>query len=143
MFLGEYSHTVDAKGRLTIPARFRAELGLGLVITRGYQKCLAVYPQEEWLRLATKVAQMPSTSRETMAYNYLIFASASEATLDSAGRILIPAYLREYAGIENQVTIVGVNTHVEIWSPERWRETVARASENLEEILAAMTRMGL
>ncbi len=143
MFLGEFAHTLDTKGRLTIPARFRTELDAGLVITRGFQDCLAAYPQGEWMRLATRVAQMPTTSQETMAYSRLLFGGAAEVVLDTAGRILIPGFLRDYAGIEDQATLVGVNTHFEIWEPTKWQEVMEQNQENLDAILATMASMGL
>jgi MraZ protein len=143
MFLGEFAHTLDAKGRLTIPARFRTELVAGLVITRGFQDCLAAYPQGEWLRLATRVAQMPTTSQEAMAYSRLLFGGAAEVVLDTAGRILIPGFLRDYAGIKDQAVLVGVNTHFEIWEPTKWHKIMEQNRENLDAILATMASMGL
>lgn len=143
MFLGEYHHTTDAKGRLTIPARFRAELVSGVVVTRGYEPCVVLYPLSEWSRLAEKVAQMPMASRVVRSYGRLVFGGAFEATLDRMGRILLPGFLREHAAIEEEAVVVGLNTHIEIWSPGRWRQTVERDSENLDAILTEVTRMGL
>ena len=143
MFLGEYSHTLDSKGRLTIPARFRTELESGLVVTRGHENCLVIYPQGEWSALAAKVAQMPNASRTARAYSRLIFGGASEATLDKAGRILIPSFLREYASIEEEAVVVGVNTYIEMWSPQRWQQTLDRDAQNMDVILAEVAKMGV
>ncbi|HHX63909.1 MAG TPA: division/cell wall cluster transcriptional repressor MraZ [Chloroflexi bacterium] len=143
MFVGEYSHTLDTKGRLTIPARFRAELESGMVITRGAEPCLVVYPADEWAALAAKAAQMPTASRVARSYSRLIFGGASEAQPDKMGRILIPAFLREYAGIQEEAVVVGVNSYVEIWSPERWRETLEQDAADLDEILAEVAKMGI
>lgn len=143
MFLGEYSHTLDAKGRLTIPARFRAGLASGLVVTRGYESCLAIYPLAEWSMLANKVAQMPRASRMGRSYSRLIFGGAFESSLDKAGRLLIPSFLREYASLEEEAVVVGVNTYIEIWGPGKWQLILERDSQNLDAILAEVTRMGV
>ncbi|MCD6518414.1 MAG: division/cell wall cluster transcriptional repressor MraZ [Anaerolineae bacterium] len=143
MFLGEYSHTLDAKGRLTIPARFRSELESGLIITRGYEPCLVIYPRDEWAALAARVAQLPLTNPMTRAYSRLLFGGAHEASLDKMGRVLIPIFLREHAGIKEEAIVVGVNTYIEVWSPERWQETFARDSRNLDAILAEVAKMGV
>ncbi|MHB0856678.1 MAG: division/cell wall cluster transcriptional repressor MraZ [Anaerolineae bacterium] len=143
MFLGEYSHALDPKGRLTIPARFRAELESGLVITRGYEPCLVVYPLQEWGALAEKVARMPAASRTARSYSRLMFGGAFEQAPDKNGRVLIPAFLREYAGIQDDAVVVGVNNYVEIWSPVNWQEIVARDTENMDVILADVAGMGV
>ncbi len=143
MFLGEYSHSLDLKGRLTIPARFRSELEGGVVTTRGYERCLVLYPLKEWSALASKVTRLPMASRTARSYSRLIFGGAAEVVPDKMGRILIPAFLREYAGIEEQAVIVGVNTYIEVWNPDRWRETLERDTENLDLILADVTKMGI
>ena len=143
MFLGEYSHALDAKGRLTIPARFRAELDTGLVITRGYEPCLVVYPPREWTALSSKAAAMPQASRAARSYTRLVFGGAFEAELDKMGRVLIPVFLREYASIDEEAVIVGVNAFIEIWNPDRWRETLERDSQNLDVILNDVAKMGV
>jgi MraZ protein len=143
MFMGQYSHTLDAKGRLTIPKRYRAELADGLVITQGNKQYLVIHPATRWTMLAEKTAQMPLTSESADAYRRQLYTLASEVTLDTMGRILIPAFLREFAKIEQDVIIAGVNTYIEIWSPEAWRETCASEAENRSAILAEVTRMGI
>lgn len=143
MFLGEYLHSLDAKGRLTIPSRFRADLGSCPVVARGYDSCLVLYPTAEWERLAAKIAQMPIASRQARSYGRILFGGAREVTLDKMGRILLPAFLREHAGLKEEALLVGINTYVEIWSPERWREALARDGENLDDILAEMMRLGV
>jgi len=143
MFLGEYSHALDVKGRLTIPARFRAELKSGLVVTRGYEPCLVVYATKEWAALANRAAGMPQASRAARSYSRLVFGGASEAQLDKMGRILIPAFLREYAAIQEEVVIVGVNLFIEIWNPDRWRQTLEHDAQNLDLILSDVAEMGV
>jgi MraZ protein len=122
MFLGEFSHTVDDKGRMTIPARFRPELATGVVVTRWLDGCLALYTNAEWEALAERVEALSITDRSARDFRRFIFGGAVEATPDRQGRVLIPAYLREYAGIDGEVTVVGMNTYVEIWRPDTWTE---------------------
>jgi len=141
--MGQYSHTLDAKGRLTIPKRYRAELADGLVITQGNKQHLVIHPATRWAMLAEKTAQMSLTSESADAYRRQLYTLASEVTLDTMGRILIPAFLREFAKIEDEVIIAGVNTYIEIWNPEAWRETCALEAENRSHILAEVTRMGM
>jgi MraZ protein len=122
MFLDEFGHTIDEKGRLTIPAKFRADLAAGLVVTRGIDRCLAIYPLEEWRRLSERVSELPVTDRRARTFRRLVFANASDAIPDKQGRVLIPPYLREYAGLDGEVTVTGLNTYVEVWDPEAWHE---------------------
>ena len=122
MFLGEFVHTIDEKGRLTIPARFRADLAAGLVVTRGIDRCLAIYPMEEWRRLAERVSALPVTDRQARTLRRLVFAHASDAVPDQQGRVLIPPQLRDYAGLDGEVVITGLNTYVEVWNPTSWEE---------------------
>jgi len=143
MFLGQYSHALDAKGRLTIPARFREELEAGLVMTQGYEPCLVIYPQASWMSLAQKVAQMSAASSVARSYARLVFGNAFEAIPDKMGRILIPTVLREYAGIQEEAVVAGVNSYIEVWSPARWRDVIAHDNENLPSILAEVARMGI
>ncbi len=119
MFLGEYQHTIDEKGRLTIPAKHRIELNEAM-ITRGLDHNLVLYPMSEWEQLAARLRQLPITDPSARALQRLFFSGAQEVTPDRQGRILIPPYLREYAGIENDVIIAGMQSYVEIWSPAAW-----------------------
>jgi len=136
MFLGEFTHIIDDKGRLTIPAKFRAGLAVGLVVTRGIDPCLAIYPLEEWERLAQRVSELPMTDRRARAFRRLVFANASDAVPDKQGRILIPPRLREYAKFDEEVIIAGLNTYIELWNPDSWtkeRERVEGADVDSEE----------
>lgn len=128
MFLGEFVHVLDSKGRLTIPAKFRAELDTGLVVTRGIDRCLAVFPKPEWEQLAEQVSELPLTNRQARAFQRLLFANASEVAPDNQGRVLIPPRLREYAALDGEVVVAGLNTHIELWNPEAWN----REREQLE-----------
>jgi MraZ protein len=131
MFLGEYNHTLDDKGRVTIPARFRAEMATGVVVTRGLDGCLALYPNDEWASLAERVNALPITDRRARDFRRFVFGSAADGVPDRQGRITIPAYLRQYAGIDSEVMIVGMNTYIEIWNPETW-EAIRQAVEGDE-----------
>jgi MraZ protein len=122
VFLGEYVHILDSKGRLTIPAKFRAGLDTGLVITRGIDRCLAVYPLAEWKQLAEQVSDLPVTNRLARNFRRLLFANASDVVPDKQGRVLIPPRLREYANLDGEVVVTGLDTYVEVWSSEAWDE---------------------
>lgn len=136
MFLGEFVHAIDEKGRLTIPAKFRADLASGLVVTRGIDRCLAIYPLEEWERLAGRVSALPMTDRRARAFRRLVFASASDAVPDKQGRMLIPPRLREYASLDGEAVVTGLDTYIEVWNPDAWaseRERVEGDDANVEE----------
>jgi len=130
MFLGEYTHTVDEKGRVTIPSRFRAAMAQGVVVTRGFDGCLTVYPMDEWEVLAKRVSALPITDRSARDFRRFVFSSACDAAPDRQGRILIPSRLLEYAGIDVQVVIVGMDTYLEIWGPESWQVICQNVEDN-------------
>lgn len=142
VFLGEYTHTLDAKGRLTIPARMREELGDGLVLTRGHDPCLTIFPRPLWEEISRRAAEMPTTSAAARAFNRQFFSRAFEVVPDQMGRILIPAPLREYANIREEAIIVGANAYIEIWSPERWAAQSQRDHENMAHILEELNKAG-
>lgn len=139
MFMGEYRHTLDAKGRLIIPSRFREELKESFVVTRGLDGCLTIYTQEQWQRVFEQLRRLPNTKRETRLYIHMLTSKAIECSPDSQGRILLPSTLLEEAKIEKECVIVGVADHVEIWAKERWEDYYSEASESFEEIAEALT----
>ncbi len=143
MFLGEFAHSLDPKGRLTIPARFRAQLADGLVISRGQDACLVIYPLREWEVLAEALGRLPRSSQGARSYNRLMFSGASEATLDKMGRVLIPPFLRGHAGIHEDVVVVGANKVIEVWNPEAWQETLSANLGDMERILGAVGQLGV
>ena len=116
MFMGEYSHSIDAKGRLIIPSRFRDELGDDFVLTKGLDGCLSIYPQNEWEAFEQKLRALPLTSKNARTFTRFFVASAAPCELDKQGRILVPATLREYAGLEKDVVLTGNINRIEIWS---------------------------
>lgn len=130
MFLGRHAHTVDAKGRMAVPARFRDALAEGLVLTRGIDRCLALYPMVAWQPLAEKISALPISDPDARTFRRLVFAEAVDLALDGQGRILLPPELRAYAGIDREALVVGVHTSVEIWSPERWAAVSAALDDD-------------
>ena len=135
MFLGQYTYILDDKGRLTIPARFREELSGSIVITRGLDPCLTIYPMDVWDEIALKVNALPITDPRGRALRRVFYADAISAELDRQGRILIPDRLREIAGLglTTEAVIVGLDRFLEIWTPERWEEANARQMEMMDE----------
>lgn len=120
MFLGEFTHTIDDKGRITIPAKFRGELAAGLVVTRGFDQNLMVFAQQEWEALAAKVAERPLGDESVRAFRRRVFAGAVDLVPDRQGRIIVPQYLRDFAEIDGDVVIAGMFDYIELWSAEAW-----------------------
>jgi MraZ protein len=120
VFLGRYTHNVDSKGRLAIPAKFRDGLGAEVVITRGIDRCLALYPLETWMPLAEKVSSLSISDPDARTFRRMVFAEAAYLDVDRQGRVLVPAELRSYAEIEREAIVVGVHSYIELWSPDRW-----------------------
>lgn len=141
MFLGEFEHTIDDKGRVAIPARFREELAEGLVLTRGFDRCLQAFPRPAWQRLAERVSALSLGNEEARLLRRLLFSGAAEVEVDRQGRILIPQNLREYGALAEQVVITGMDTYFELWSSERWQgvlEKLDSAGNSIAEQLAAL-----
>ncbi|MBA2295463.1 MAG: division/cell wall cluster transcriptional repressor MraZ [Actinobacteria bacterium] len=123
MFIGTYEHTIDDKSRLTLPVRFRAELGTAVVLSRGLDGVVAVYPRGAWTDgVQTRIAALDPLSRRARELQRFFFAGASEATVDSQGRILVPGALTAYASLEREVVVTGMNDHLELWNPTSWSE---------------------
>lgn len=139
MFLGRHSHNLDAKGRLALPARFRDKLADGVVITRGFDPCLLVYPLDTWMPLAERVAALSIGDPDVRKLRRMLFADAVDVQVDGQGRVLIPVELRDYASIEREAIVVGVHTFIEIWTPSRWElqaENIERDGATIAERLA-------
>jgi MraZ protein len=143
MFLGEYEHSIDDKGRLTIPAKFRDELESGVVITRGLDGCLWAFPRAEWEQLVEKIRTLPSTNRATRGFVRFMFAGAHDSIPDRQGRVLIPQKLREHAGITGETAVIGVMNRVEIWNPTRWSEAFSRVEQDPDAIIAQLEELGI
>jgi MraZ protein len=130
MFLGEYFHTIDDKGRLTIPSKFRGELSAGLVVTKGMDRCLVIYTLDAWGRLKERIANLPVTDRTARDLRRLVFASASDTAPDGQGRINIPQPLRDFAGLDGQIIVAGCDSYIELWAPDAWAEVQSRVEED-------------
>ena len=139
MFLGEYSHSLDEKGRIVMPSKFRAGLAGGLVITKGQERCLYVFAMDTWDQESARVQRLPRTDRRARNFSRSFFASASDQRLDRTGRCQIPEPLRIYAGLDKDLTVVGVSDRIEIWDTETWHSVAAEADEyyaGIEEVLS-------
>ncbi len=134
MFLGQYEHTIDEKGRLIIPARFRELLGENFIITFGLDVCLFVYPQEEWKDLSEKLKLLPLGQKDARAFKRILFSRANAGVLDTQGRMVIMKYLRDYARIEREVMVIGVQDRIEIWSKEIWQKYFEEIESSYEDI---------
>jgi len=143
MFMGEYQHTLDQKGRIIIPAKLREGLGETFVITRGLDRCLFVYPMEEWRGLEQKMKELPTTQADTRAFVRMFFSGAVETETDKQGRVVIPTNLREHAQIQKEVYTLGVSTRIEIWSKEVWEEYAKRAEESYEALAEKVVGLGI
>ncbi len=141
MFMGEYNHTIDAKGRLIVPAKFREKLGDEFVVTKGLDGCLFVYPNEEWKTIEEKFRTTPLTTKDARKFSRFFFAGAAACEVDKQGRILLPSTLREFAGLEKEVVLAGVLNRIEIWSKAKWEE--AGDYDDMDEIAEHMAELGL
>ncbi len=144
MFIGEYEHSMDAKGRVFLPAKFRGDFEEGLVMTKGLENCLFVYPMEEWRIIESKIKNLPMTDKNARKFVRTFSAGASDATMDKQGRIVIPQNLRNHASIDKEVVIIGAATRVEIWARNEW-DSYNSDDEGLsyEELAERMTEMGI
>jgi MraZ protein len=122
MLLGEFEHTIDDKGRITVPAKYRTRLAAGLVVTKGIDSSLWLFPTDTWVELAEKIRALPLTDPKARDLRRQVFASAADSVPDKQGRVILPQYLREYAHLDNQAVVIGLYNYCEIWNPEHWRE---------------------
>jgi MraZ protein len=135
MLLGEFDHTIDDKNRLTLPAKFREELAEGVVVTRGMDGCLYAYPRGDWMeRFQSRVSGLDPLSREGRKLQRHFFSGAAEAEVDKQGRIMIPAPLLRYAGLQRDVVVAGVHDHLEIWDRETWRRELNEVEGSAEHV---------
>ncbi|MFH0914076.1 MAG: division/cell wall cluster transcriptional repressor MraZ [Chloroflexota bacterium] len=140
MFLGEYEYKLDEKGRLPIPPRFRDELKNGLVLTPGVENCILVYPVPEWKKVAATLTTGSLAPSKIRRLNRALFATAFHTPMDSQGRIMLPAPLKEYAGLTDVVVVAGANTYLELWSRERWEEEKALSQEQAWQIIESLEK---
>jgi MraZ protein len=143
MLIGEYKHTVDAKGRLIIPSRFREDLGGKFIITRGIGKCLFGLSLPSMERFSEKLDNLPSTDKDVLDFSRYFYSKATECELDKQGRVLVPAVLREFAALEKDVVVTGVRTRIEIWSSDIWAQYNDNSDEMYDAMFMKMAQLGL
>lgn len=141
MFMGEYNHTIDTKGRVIVPSKFRETLGDEFVVTKGLDGCLFVYDNQEWTAFEEKLKALPITNKDARAFVRFFLAGAAGVEVDKQGRILLPASLREFAALEKDVVLIGVGSRIEIWSRERWEDTASFG--DMDTIAEHMAELGL
>lgn len=142
MFMGEYSHSIDAKGRLIMPAKFREQLGDEFIVTKSPDKCLYIYANDDWRVFEEKLATLPITNKETRQFVRFFLAGATDCEVDKQGRFLLPAVLREYAGLDKEVILAGASKKIEIWNKDRYLADQKEYEDNIDEIAANMEKFG-
>ena len=142
MLIGEYTHSLDSKKRLSLPARFRKELGRRVVITRGLDNCLFVYSLREWEKIPRKLAELSIGQADTRGFNRFLLSGAVPSDVDGAGRVLIPDFLKEFAGLEEQVVVAGMQTRIEIWNAETWNAYKRRIEKQADAMAEKLGEVG-
>ena len=143
MFRGEYSHTVDAKGRLIIPLKFREQLGEECIVTRGLDGCLFIFESGEWEAYEEKLRKLPMTNKNARSFVRFLSGGATPCEFDKQGRVLLPATLRKFAGIEKDVILAGLPNRIEVWSEQKWNENNNYEEIDMDEIAGHLTELGL
>ena len=143
MLIGQYEHTIDAKKRLALPAKFRGELGDTVIVTKGMEHCLVIYTQKEWLVVSEKLSSLPSSQMEARAFARNMLSGAMEVSLDKLGRILVPDYLKQYAGLQKDITICGLSTRLELWDSAKWNEYITKTEKDVDEIVSKLGPLGI
>jgi MraZ protein len=143
MFIGEYAHLIDEKGRLAIPSKMRRDIGSGAVITRGIDNCLWLFPKKEWQTLAEKLASLPLSDANSRAFSRLMLAGAMEVEFDTQGRALVPSYLRSYAGLAKNAVVAGLFNRLEIWDQKKWEEYKTKTEKATDQIAKHMADLGV
>ncbi len=138
MFMGEYQHTIDLKGRMIVPSKFREGLGEAFVLTRGLDQCLFGYPMSEWKTIEDKLKALPLTKKDARAFTRFFFSGATECELDKQGRVNIATPLLQYAKLEKECVVIGVSNRIELWSKSIWEKYVAEQEDSFEEIAENM-----
>jgi len=143
MFIGEYSYTIDQKKRLAIPSKLRKALGKSAVITRGFDNCLVVYPIAEWRKVAKKLEELPSNQTDARGFARIILSGAVDVQLDKLGRILVPDYLKNYASLKKNVSIIGHSNKIEIWDQKRWEEYREKTEKEIGDMAGRLQQLGI
>lgn len=143
MFIGEYHHAIDDKGRLAVPVKFREEIGESVVVTRGLDNCLFLYTQQEWTGLADRLSKLPVAKANTRAFARLMLAGAMELEVDKQGRVILPDYLRRYAGLKKKVVIAGLLNRLELWDSAAWQKYQTGTERKAGDIAEALGELGV
>ena len=143
MLLGEYEHSIDTKGRIAMPAKLREGLGGKFIITKGLDGCLFVYAMDEWQRVEQKLASLPMSRKTARDFTRFLFGGACEGECDKQGRVLLPASLRRYAGLERETVIVGVGSRAEIWDAAKWQQYNEESAEDVNELAEQLADLGI
>ena len=143
MFIGEFKHNLDSKGRIAIPVKFRNKLTGGAIITRGLDRCLFVFGNKDWEILAQKIIALPLSQANSRAFSRLMLAGAMDVDIDKQGRILIPDYLREYAGLKKEAVFTGLYNRIEIWDSENWKQYKTKTESQSDEIAEKLSELGI
>lgn len=143
MFIGEYHHNIDVKGRLALPSKFRGALQKGAVVTKGLDNCLFVYTKEEWKKLADKLAVLPISKANSRAFSRLMLAGAMDVDIDKQGRIVLPDYLRQYAGLAKKTIVAGLYNRMEIWDEDAWEKYKSSTEKSSGDIAEQLGELGV
>ena len=143
MFIGEFKHNLDSKGRIAMPVKFRNKLTGGAIITRGLDRCLFVFENKDWEILAQKIIALPLSQANSRAFLRLMLAGAMDVDIDKQGRILIPDYLREYAGLKKEAVFTGLYNRIEIWDSENWKQYKTKTESQSDEIAEKLSELGI
>lgn len=143
MLIGEYHHTLDPKKRLSLPAKFRKELGERVVLTRGLDSCLFMFSESAWRDIAEKLANLPLSQADTRGFSRFLLSGASEAEVDGAGRILIPEYLKEFAELKTQVVLAGLGMRIEVWDAKVWEQYRHRIEKDADQLAEKLGTLGI
>ena len=143
MFIGEYNHSLDGKGRLAIPAKFRSQLKGGAVVTRGLDNCLFLYPKKQWLELADKLSKLPISQANTRAFSRLMLAGAMDVDFDNQGRIMVPEYLRKFAGLTKKAVVAGLYDRLEVWDEKKWNRYKIITEKKSNSIAEGLGELGV
>ncbi len=143
MLIGEYKHTIDTKKRLAIPAKLRKDLGERAVITKGLENCLVIYTLDEWQKLALKLENLPASQSDARNFARIMLSGASDVELDKLGRVLIPDYLKDYASLKKNVTLLGLSNKIEIWDTDKWQEHRKKTESSAGDIAERLKEFGI
>jgi len=143
MFLGEYQHNIDEKGRLAVPVKFRTDLSKGAVVTKGLENCLFLYTKKDWVELAEKIAKLPISQSSSRAFSRLMLAGAMDVEIDKQGRVVLPDYLRKYAGLKKKAIVAGLYNRIEIWDESAWGKYKAATEKDSGNIAETLGELGV